>query len=161
MRRALIGICLVLTAGAPAAGAQPAPAGPHVEDPSKLPEPPKSVPDATYDARVLSSAASAELFQGPLDGGWTLASPQKGDLYALEVIDKRDRLEGAWRDLRRARDPDGSGVIDQIQRTPTGLEMQFAPKGQAPVRVSLKRDLQGEMEQAGIRAPVSLRRTHP
>src|SRR4051812_5098904 len=106
MKRALIGFGLALAAaGGVAAQTQapppvvvaPGPPGPHVEDPGKLPEAPPTVPDLAYDSRVLSSAASAEQFQGKLDGGWTLSADGQGDLYAFELVDKHDALEGAWR----------------------------------------------------------------
>ena len=135
----------------------PGPPGPHVEDPRKLPEAPPSAPDLAYDSRLLSSAASAEQFQGRLDGGWTLAAKGR-DLYALELVDKRDALEGAWRDLRRAGDPAASGVLDNIERLPSGLILRFTPTGQAPVSVALGRDLRGELQQGGKQVAVAMRR---
>jgi hypothetical protein len=140
--------------------AQPA-TGPAVDAPGKLPEPPPSVPDLVYDARILSSAASAEQFQGPLDGGWTLAGEGKGDLYAFEFTDKRTGLEGAWRDLRRPGDPSASGFVEVVERTRDGLTLRLSPPGQAPVTVALGPDLKGRAEQAGASQPVSLRRARP
>jgi hypothetical protein len=167
MRRAFIGIGLaVAVAGGSLALAQaippppvvvPGPPGPPVDAPGKLPEPPKTVPDLAYDSRIISSAASAEQFQGPLDGGWTLARKTR-DLYAFQLVDKQSAVEGAWRDPRRTGDPTASGVLDLVQRTPPGLVIRFTPAGQAPVMVRLGRDFKGELEQGGERVKVSLRR---
>jgi hypothetical protein len=108
-----------------------------------------------YDTRVLSSAASAEQFQGPLDGGWTLAA-KKRQLYAFELVDKQTAVEGAWRDPRRRGDPAASGVLDLVQRAPPGLVLRFTPTGQAPVSVRLRPDLHGDLEQGGRRTKVVL-----
>lgn len=116
-------------------------------------------PDLAYDARILSSAAAAEQFQGPLDGGWTLTA-KTGDLYAFQLVDRPEALEGAWRDLRRPGQPAASGVLD-LQRTPPGLAIRFAPAGQAPVAINLRSDLHGVLEQGGSRVKVTLRRRKP
>jgi hypothetical protein len=154
------GSILALAFAASSALAQPAP-GPKVDAPGKLPEPPPSIPDLAYDARLLSSAASAESFQGPLDGGWTLGAQGAGDLYALQLTDRRDHVEGAWRDLRRPGDPAASGFLDQIQRSSSGLSLRFTPQGQAPITVALGPNLRGQAEQDGRRFPVALRRGVP
>ena len=138
----------------------PAPAGPHVEDPRKLPEPAPTIPSLAYDSRVLSSAASAEAFQGPLDGGWVVAAGV-GDLYGLQLVDKRNVVEGAWRDLRRKGDPAASGVLDQALRTTTGLVLRFKPAGQQPVTVSLRPNLRGELSQGGKVTAVAMRKAGP
>ena len=162
MRRAAAGLILALAAGggvAALAQTAPAPAGPHVEDPGKLPEPPPTVPDLAYDSRVLSSAAAAEQFQGPLDGGWVLSAEGRGDLYSLQLVDKRDRVEGAWRDLRRSGGgAAASGVLEQVLRTPTGLVLRFTPAGQEVVTVNLRPNLKGELNQAGKVVAVALRK---
>jgi hypothetical protein len=145
-------------ASPPAVVVAPGPPGPHVEDPGKLPEAPPTLPDLAYDSRLLSSAASAEQFQGKLDGGWTLAARGVGDLYAFELVDKRDALEGAWRDLRRGAEPAASGVLEKVERVPSGLVIRFTPTGQAPVSIALGRDLRGELEQGGKRVAVLLRK---
>jgi hypothetical protein len=132
-----------------------------VDAPGKLPGPPPSPPDLAYDARLRASAASAESFQGPLDGGWILRAEGEGDVYALQLTDQRDRIEGAWRDLRRPGDPAASGFLDQIQRTPQGVTMRFTPQAQEPVTVALGPNLRGQAEQGGRRYAVSLRRSAP
>lgn len=147
--------------GAWAQDAAAPPAGPKVDAPGKLPEPAPSVPDLVYDARVLSSAKSAESFQGPLDGGWVLSAAGRGDLYAFQLTDKRDHVEGAWRDLRRPGDPAASGFLDAVQRSPAGVTLRFTPAAQAPVTVALGPNLRGQAEQAGDRQAVSLRRDDP
>lgn len=162
MRRALAGLALALVvAGGPAALAQaPAAApvvGPHVEGPAKLPEPAPTIPDQVYDSRIRASAAAAEQFQGALDGGWTLAASGQ-DLYAFELVDKHDALEGAWRDLRSVSEPAASGVIELIQRAPPGLLIRFTPTGEPPVSVALRSNLRGELEQGGKRVAVRLRK---
>jgi hypothetical protein len=167
MKRALAGLGLALvTAGGCAAQAPRPPSvvvapgrpGPHVEDPGKLPETPPTVPDVAYDARVRSSAASAEMFQGVLDGGWTLSADGKGDLYAFELVDKHDTVEGAWRDLRRTSEPAASGVLREVQRLPSGLAIGFAPAGQTPVNVTLDGHLRGQLQQGRTRMAVTLRK---
>jgi hypothetical protein len=156
MKQVLAGLWLVLAIGGGLAAC--AQTGPHVEDPGKLPAAPPTVRELAYDSRILSSAAAAEQFQGALDGGWMLSDGQH-DLYAVELVDKRDRLEGAWRDPRRKGDPQASGVLDLAQRTPPGLLLRFTPAGQAPVTVTLRPNLQGELEQGGQRTAVTLRKT--
>lgn len=171
MKRALagLGVALVMAGGCAALAQQtpppkvvvaPGPPGPHVEDPGKLPETPPTVPDVAYDARVRSSAASAEMFQGALDGGWTLADG-RGDRYAFELVDKRDKVEGAWRDLRRKGEPAVSGVLDKVQRVPSGLVIAFTPPDQTPITVTLGANLRGELAQGRARTPVTLRKAPP
>lgn len=162
MRDVLAGLAAALAAaagGAALAQAKPAAprVGPHVEDPRKLPEPPPSVPALAYEGRILSSAASAEQFQGPLDGGWVVGT-SAGDLYGLQLVDKRNVVEGAWRDLRRKGDPAASGVLDQVLRTSTGLVLRFTPAGQQPVTVSLRPNLRGELSQGGKVTAVAMRK---
>jgi hypothetical protein len=142
------------------AAAQPAPAmGPKVDQPGKLPETaPATVPDLAYDSRLISSYASIKSFMGPLDGGWTLAAKKGGDLYDLQFSDRQGVAQGAWRDLRQGRDPNGSGLVDQVQRTPKGLLLRFTPPGQDVVTVNLRRDLTGELVQGRRHKHVVLRK---
>src|SRR4051812_43361450 len=39
------------------------------------PAQPEGLSDAAYDSRIRSAVASAQSFQGPLDGGWVLSAP--------------------------------------------------------------------------------------
>lgn len=160
MRRALAGLCLAATAlaaGGPASAQTPPAAGPNLEAAGRLPEPAPSIPSLAYDARLLSSAAAAERFQGALDGGWVLSAAGQGDLYAFQLVDRRQGLEGAWRDLRRPGQPAASGFLE-LQRTPQALVLRFTPAPEAPATVTLRPDLSGELDQGGRRTPVVLRR---
>jgi hypothetical protein len=142
---------------APAAPPSAVPAvGPHVDDPSPPPQPPPTIAGMAYDSRVLASAASAEHFQGPLDGGWTLHAKHGGDLYGLEFTDKRTALDGAWRDLKKARGAQGSGVIDQLQRTDAGLTARFDG-----AVLALGPDLRGRLTRGARSWKVALRKTTP
>jgi hypothetical protein len=145
---------------ATAALAQPA-SGPTVDAPGKLPGPPPSAVDRAYDERLLSSAEAAESFQGPLDGAWTLRAEGRGDLYAFELTDKGDHVEGAWRDLRRPRDPVASGFLEEARRARGGLRLRFTPPGQPPVNVALGPNLRGQAEQDGRSLAVTLLRSPP
>ena len=163
VRRLAFGLAMALAAsagGGASARTQPAPAGRHVEDPGKLPEAAPTLRDLAYDSRILSSAASAEQFQGPLDGGWVVGT-SGGDLYGLQLVDKRNHVEGAWRDLRRRGDPAASGVVDQVLRTATGLVLRFTPVGQPPVTVNLRPNLTGELNQGGKVTAVAMRKAGP
>lgn len=162
-----LGLALVMAGGCAASAQTPTPPsvvvapgapGPHVEDPGKLPETPPTVPDAAYDARLRSSAASAEMFQGALDGGWTLSANGRGDLYAFELVDKQNTVEGAWRDLRRTSEPAASGVLGEVRRVPSGLAIRFTPTGQQPVSVTLDAHLRGQLQQGRTRMAVTLRK---
>jgi hypothetical protein len=133
---------------------------PKVDEPGKLPAPPPSAADAAYDARLMDSFAAASSFQGPLDGGWRVAA-QSGDLYELQLVDKPGGLEGAWRDLRRGRDPDGSGLIETAERTSHGVLLRFAPPNQPIVVLAFGGDLNGVLDRGGQRTQVTLRRIAP
>jgi hypothetical protein len=95
-----------------------------VEQSGLSPDAPPTVRDLAYESRVRSSFASAQGFQGPLDGSFVLSAGGQ-DLYALELVDRaRGELEGAWRDLRK---PGASGFVDEISRNPGGdLTLRFA-----------------------------------
>ena len=143
------------------AGCAPSIRGPKVDQPGKLPAPAPSAADVAYDSRLLSSFAAAQSFSGPLQGGWTLSAQGAGDLYELQITETAGELGGAWRDLKRGRDPDGSGLLRLVRRTPTGLSLGFAPPGRAPVAVVLKADLTGELTQGDQRLAVTLRKIAP
>jgi len=164
----------------PLAPAAPPPAhAVGVEETGKSPEGPPSLRDLAYDSRIRASFAAAESFQGPLDGGWTLGAAGQGDLFGLQIVDRRNRLEGAWRDLRGrpgpdahgpdahspgANSPGAHGFVDRIQRSGGAVTLSFTPADGAPVTVALQgegRLLSGVMDQAGRRTPVTLRRTSP
>jgi len=178
------------TAGQPRAAAEPEPplvpnsglpAGPPVpyapaprtqqggpvsiDETGKTPDRPPTVRDLAYDTRIRASFASAESYQGPLDGGWTL-SAEGQDLYALQLVDRRDRLEGVWRDLRRKGSLNASGLVDNLQRQGSELTVRFTPTPGGPSSVATLHDSvggswAGELAEGGGRRAVTLRRTSP
>jgi hypothetical protein len=136
----------------------------HVEETGKTADAPPTPRDMAYDARIRSSFASAEGFQGPLDGGWTLSAGGQ-DLYALQLVDRRDRLEGVWRDLRRKGSINGSGLVDDIQRQGAALTLRFTPRPGAPTSVATLHDTtdgrwSGELTEGASPRQVILRRAN-
>ena len=137
----------------------------HVEETGKTADAPPTLRDMAYEARIRSSFASAEGFQGPLDGGWTLSADGR-DLYALQLVDQRDRLEGVWRDVRRKGSLNASGLVDDIQRQGSQLTLRFTPAPGAPTAVATLHDAgagrwTGELTEGGARRSVTLRRGGP
>jgi len=137
----------------------------HLEETGKTPDSPPTVRDMAYENRIRSSFASAEGFQGPLDGGWTMSAGGQ-DLYSLQIVDRRDRLEGVWRDVRRKGALNASGLVDDMQRQGSDLTLRFTPAAGAPTTVVVLHDggaghWTGELTEAGQRRSVSLRRTGP
>src|SRR5688572_24650435 len=51
----------------------------HIDELDKTPDAPPRVQDLAYESRLRSSFASAQGFQGALDGSWTLAAAGEGD----------------------------------------------------------------------------------
>lgn len=173
------------TAGQPVPPAEPeptfaAPAGPqpytppaprpqltapvYVGEVGKTPDAPPTVRDLAYESRMRSSFASAQGFQGPLDGSWTLAGTAGGDLYALELRDRgQGVVEGAWRDLRRAGALGSSGFVDEISRAGSELTLRFSPDPAQPTVTATLHGAadgrwSGDLTENGARHPVSLRR---
>lgn len=148
---------------APAAPA-PAPRRPqltapvNVDEVGKTPDAPPTARDLAYESRLRAAAASAQGFQGPLDGSWTL-SGAGGDLYSFKLVDKgQGAVEGAWLDLRRRGAPAASGFIDEVERVGSEMTLRFAGvvvelQGQGDGRWS------GGLQEAGQRRTVSLRRS--
>jgi hypothetical protein len=96
----------------------------YVQETGKNPDAPPTPTEAAYDSRLRSSAASVRGFQGPLDGGWTLAAGGR-PLYAFQLVDRNGSVEGAWRDLRRAGALDASGFFEIVERTGGDLTFRF------------------------------------
>jgi hypothetical protein len=122
-------------------------------------------PDNQVDDRIRASAAAAESYQGPLDGGWTLVGPDGKALYAFELVDKaggQSPLEGVWRDLRRPATPGDIGLIDRIERDAQSLTIAFAARPGGPkVDVELTSGpggWTGALLEAGALTRVKLRR---
>lgn len=129
----------------------------HVDDTGKSPEAPPSVSDLAYDSRIRASMASAQGFQGPLDGGWTLATDE-GDRYAFQLVDRSSGvLEGAWRDVRRPGALTASGLVDRIERTGGDVILSFGGRT-ATLRPAPDGRWTGELDEGGTRRSVSLRR---
>jgi len=138
----------------------------HIDETGKSADAPPNVRDMAYDTRLKSSFASAQGFQGPLDGGWTLAAKGAEDIYALQIVDRADRLEGVWRDLRRKGALNASGLVEDIQRTGQDLTLRFSSGGTgAGVTASLHGTYDGawsgELTEGGRTRAVVLRRQAP
>jgi hypothetical protein len=85
-----------------------------------------------YELRVKGSIAAAQNLQGPLDGGWNVATTNGGQLYALQIVDKAGgygELEGAWRDVRRPGSVGSTGLIEDLRRDGSDVVVRFSPKG--------------------------------
>jgi hypothetical protein len=137
----------------------------HIDETGKTPDAPPSLGAMAYDSRIRSSFASAESFQGPLDGGWTLSEKPGGDYYALQIVDRRDRLEAVWRNVRRVGSLNASGMVDDIQRTGGGLTLRFT-EAPAPAAVVTLREAPGglwagQLVRGDAVISVTLRRTSP
>jgi hypothetical protein len=138
----------------------------RLEETGKNPDAPPNVNDLAYETRLKSSFASAQGFQGPLDGGWTLSAKDAGDLYALQLVDRPDRLEGAWRDLRRKGALGASGLVDDIRRNGADLTLSFSASDAAqPVTATLHAAYDGawsgNLTEGGRTRAVVLRRQAP
>ena len=137
----------------------------HIDETGRTPDAPPRVQDLAYESRLRSSFASAQGFQGPLDGGWTLAVAGEGDLYALELVDRaRGEVEGAWRDLRRKGALAGWGFVDDIVRSGGNLTLRFTPEAGGASAVATLRGgygdaWTGELDEGGRKRPATLRRT--
>jgi len=136
-----------------------------VEDASHTPDGPPDGRDLAYDTRIRSSFAAAESYQGPLDGGWTLAEDRGGDRFKFQIVERRDRLEAAWRDLRAKDALTTSGLVDAIQRSGSGLTLSFLDGRGGAIRLTLAPTgddhWRGELLQGDQKLPVTLRRTSP
>lgn len=130
-----------------------------INETGKNPDAPATPTEAAYDSRLLSSAASAQSFQGPLDGGWTLLAGSQ-PLYAFELADRNGAVEGAWRDLRRAGALDAWGFFEIVERNGGDLTFRFAGGVVAVLHLRGGR-WAGELSGAGLREAVSLTRRGP
>lgn len=102
-----------------------------IDELDRSPEGPKTPTEQAYESRVKSGVLSAQGQQGPLDGPWVVRAGG-ADLYAFLLVDKGSGVgppEGAWRSLRSDRPAGQVGLIEIIDRTPTGLYVRFKPKG--------------------------------
>jgi len=127
-----------------------------VHETGKNPDAPPTPVEAAYDSRLRSSAASARGFQGPLDGGWTLAAGER-PLYAFQLVDRSGSVDGAWRDLRRPGALDASGFFDVVERMGGDLIFRFEGGGVAVLHPEGAR-WSGQLTEGGRSEPVSLTR---
>lgn len=131
----------------------------RIEETGKAPDGPPTAADVAYDSRLRASMASAQGFQGPMDGGWTLFAGER-ELYALQLIDRNGAVEGAWRDLRRPGALNASGFIDGTERMDDALTIRFAA-GAVAVLHGADGRWTGELTEAGEKRAVTLRRRNP
>ena len=131
----------------------------HLEETGKTSDGPPTSDDLAYDSRLKSSMASAQSFQGPMEGGWTLVAGGR-ELYAFQLVDRNGAVEGAWRDVRRVGALDASGFIDQVERTDGAMTLRI---GALVVVLHANADGRwvGEITEAGRTQAVSLRRRTP
>ena len=115
--------------------------------------------DAAYDDRLRSAMASATAFQGPMEGAWTLNSGSR-ELFLLQLADRNGIVEGAWRDPGRPGALEGSGFIEQVERTATGLTFRIGDQAIA-FKVDAEGRWAGELTRAGSIEAVTLRRRAP
>lgn len=120
---------------------------------------PSGLSSQAYDQRLRASSASAQGYQGPLDGGWTLSAAD-GDLYVLQLVDKgRGGLEGAWRDLRKGGGLSGSGFIDDARRSGGDITLRFdGGQATAVLHGGVDGRWTGQLTEAGQTRAVSLKR---
>ena len=120
------------------AGARPARLS--IDDKTVAPDGPLREPDVNYQNRVLSNFQASQGRQGPFDGRWTV-SGSAGDMFVLQLTDPGEggRIEGAWRDVRRA-GGGRSGLIDPIgHRDGDMVVVRFVEAdGAQPVEVRLR-----------------------
>jgi hypothetical protein len=135
-----------------------------IEDTARTPDGTPAPRDVAYDTRIRESFAAAESYQGTLDGGWLLAEGS-GDRYRFQIVERRDRLEAVWRDLRARDALATSGLVDEIARTGSGLVLRFQDGRGATVRLNLQPSgddrWRGELDVHDQRLPVTLRRASP
>lgn len=139
-----------------AALATPALAQVKVEETGKSPEPPPSAADLAYTSRIKAAQASAQAFQGHLDGAWTLADAKGAELYVLQLVDKGrgDPVEGAWREATGDEAARKRGLVDEARIDGDVLTLRFA-EGTAAIRLA-GAVWRGELTTASGRQPVTL-----
>jgi len=130
-----------------------------VNETGKNPDAPPTPVEAAYDGRLRSSAASAQGFQGPMDGGWTLSAGGRA-LYAFQLVDRNGAVEGAWRDLRRPGAYDATGFFDIVERVGGGLTFRLTDEVVAVLHAQ-GGGWSGELTEGGRREPVTLARRTP
>ncbi len=98
----------------------------------RTPEAPPTAVEQAYESRIRGGLNAAQGLQGPLDGGWVLRGPDGRTIYGLQLVDKGTGailLEGAWRSMKQGQPVGQVGLVDSIERTPTGVYIRFTPRG--------------------------------
>lgn len=110
--------------------AAPAFAQVKVEETGKSSGPPPTTADLAYESRIIAAQASAQAFQGPLDGAWTLVNAKGVDLYIFQLADKgrADPVEGAWREATGDETIRKRGLIDEVKTDGNTLNLRFAER---------------------------------
>ena len=116
--------------------------------------------DLAYESRIRASVASAQSFQGPLDGGWTLAAADGGALYVLQLSDRGTGVvEGAWRDPRRPGAIAATGLIDQVEAAGGTVTLRFGDGSRVAVlRAGADGGWVGELSEPEGQRPVVLKK---
>ncbi|MBI1197886.1 MAG: hypothetical protein GC203_08480 [Phenylobacterium sp.] len=138
------------------AAREPPTSGFYVQQTGRTPDGPPSPADLAYDDRIRASMAAAQGFQGPLDGGWTLAGAG-GALYALQLADHEGVVEGSWRDLRRPPGQGASGFVEQVEAGERELTIRFG--GRTAVLHAERGGWRGRLTDGSRGEAVSLHRT--
>lgn len=128
----------------PAAG----PKAVFVNDLGATPDAPPTSVDMAYQNRVLGVFHAAQGKQGPLDGRWRI-SAEGVDVYILQFADPgagESRVEGAWRNVRRAGGLDASGFIDQVSREGDEVVVRFTDGARRSAEVRLRNSPDGRWQ---------------
>ena len=131
----------------------------QIEETGRSPDAPPTQADLAYDNRIRASMASAQGFQGPMEGGWSLLAGVR-ELYVLQLIDRNGALEGAWRDPRRPGAPSASGFVDRAVRAGDDLTLGLG-SGVVAVLHAAEGTWSGELSEGGVAQKVTLRRRGP
>jgi hypothetical protein len=115
--------------------------GPVVKTPVKVEEyhrnyeAPQDAREASYEAGVKSAFDAQQALRGRLEGMWIVSAADGAPLLSL-VISDPGRADappgGARRDLSRAHDPDGSGLIEHVVEEGASVIMQIRLRADAP-----------------------------
>ncbi len=120
---------------------------------------------AAYDSALRGAAQSAQLVQGPLDGGWTVFGRDGERLYRLQIADRGLGLglaEGAWRDLKTNARLLSSGFIANVAYDGAQLTMKFYQSDANDLVVMTVRPMggawSGQLMRRGVATAVTFRR---
>ena len=143
----------------------PPPAPPAAQPFGVRPPPQPRQTTEQYDETIRARARASQGLLGPMDGGWTLSSPDGQPLYRFQFVDRGIGLslaEAAWRDLRGSSGAAGSGVVALLSYDGAQLMLRFyQADAQDLVVVSLKPagdGWSGEMWRRGATEQVVLKR---